>query len=217
MRTPYTYRIFHRPTEMYYYGAKYALGCDPSTFWIDYFTSSDAVKKLINEYGVDSFDVEIRKIFKTPEECLKWEARVNRHTMKWPNYLNMSCGNYFVTSDNAKLADNGRKGGLYSKLHKLGWCSPEDASARMKKRIADGYNPHDNLAAWRLENPEMVYDVAKISEKTRRARGKSLGDMAAIGGSKMAGKKWWNNGISHKRAFESPGVGWVSGRIKRLK
>lgn len=36
---------------------------------------------------------------------------------------------------------------------------------------------------------------------------------AALMGSKMKGKLWWNNGTEQTRAFECPGEGWVRGRL----
>lgn len=77
METVYfTYHLFHRPTQMNYYGARWKKGCHPKDLFSTYFTSSKKVLLLIEEYGVDSFDVRIRKIFKTKEDCMKWECKV---------------------------------------------------------------------------------------------------------------------------------------------
>ena len=73
---PYTYFLLHRPTGLKYYGAKYSKNADPTKLWVNYFSSSKKVKKLIQEYGKDSFDFEIRKTFKTKEETLLWEQSV---------------------------------------------------------------------------------------------------------------------------------------------
>lgn len=51
MTKPYTYLLKFIPENKYYYGVKYAKGCDPKDFWINYFTSSSTIQKLIEEYG----------------------------------------------------------------------------------------------------------------------------------------------------------------------
>ena len=89
-RTPYTYHLFHIPTQKSYYGSRFAKGCNPNDLWIKYFSSSPIIKNLIKEYGKDSFIVKIRKIFKCPIECQKYENKVLRrlgvpYNEKWYN------------------------------------------------------------------------------------------------------------------------------------
>jgi len=72
---PYTYHIFHRPTQQHYYGVKFARDADPELFWKTYFTSSDKVKILIEQYGIKSFDVSIRRTFYTAKEAILWETK----------------------------------------------------------------------------------------------------------------------------------------------
>lgn len=78
MSVPFTYLVFHKPTRKAYYGVRFAKGCSPEDLWSTYFTSSTRVKKLIEEYGTESFHVEIRKTFKDVESALAWEYRVLR-------------------------------------------------------------------------------------------------------------------------------------------
>lgn len=75
-RTPYTYLIKHIKSGKVYYGCKYAKNCHPSTFWVDYFTSSKRIKDIIAQEGKDSFIFEIRKVFDSTKKCLDWEKRV---------------------------------------------------------------------------------------------------------------------------------------------
>ena len=61
---PYTYLIKHTPTNKVYYGYRSANKVEPhNDLWKAYFTSSTYVKDLISQYGIDSFEFEIRKIF----------------------------------------------------------------------------------------------------------------------------------------------------------
>ena len=107
---PYTYLIRHRPTGKVYYGYRSANRVDPvDDLWKRYFTSSPGVQKLIEETGVDSFDVEIRQIFETKEQASNWETRVlNRckvlHDDRW---LNQNVAGYIVPTEesNKKISD----------------------------------------------------------------------------------------------------------------
>jgi hypothetical protein len=74
-RIPYTYFVLHIPTGKKYYGSKYGKGSTPETFWKPggYFTSSEKVKNLLQEYGANSFRAEVRKVFDTPDQALNYE------------------------------------------------------------------------------------------------------------------------------------------------
>ena len=73
MHQPYTYLIRFIPTGQFYYGAKTAKGCHPDDLWVKYFTSSKIVKKLIKEYGKDSFEIISIKLHENKEDALVWE------------------------------------------------------------------------------------------------------------------------------------------------
>lgn len=72
---PFTYYLFHIPTGKKYYGVRTAKGCHPNELWVTYFSSSKEVKLLREQYGDQSFQYEIRKIFSSPTEALEWEEK----------------------------------------------------------------------------------------------------------------------------------------------
>ena len=88
--TPYTYIIIQKDTGKKYYGARYAVGCHPDDLWVDYFTSSKEVHLLIEKYGEKSFDVEVRKIFSSAEDAIRWEGKFLRkiNARKHSQFLN---------------------------------------------------------------------------------------------------------------------------------
>jgi hypothetical protein len=90
----YTYYLHHIPTDQHYYGARWAKNCSPSDFWVSYFTSSDKVKRLIDEYGTQSFTFSIRKVFVTSENARRWEHRVLKKIKKYSHkkWLNITNG-----------------------------------------------------------------------------------------------------------------------------
>lgn len=107
----YTYYIYHKPTQQHYYGARWAKSADPSDLWSTYFTSSSSVKLLIEQYGVDSFEVEVRKVFSTGIEARMWEHKVLKRLRAWKraNWLNKSNGQPPVCTYSRKGQGAGRK------------------------------------------------------------------------------------------------------------
>jgi hypothetical protein len=86
----YTYYLRNKITGEKYYGVRYAKNCDPVELWETYFSSSKLVAERIKEYGVSSFDFEIRRVFLTPKQARDWEERVLRrldvlHRVDWLN------------------------------------------------------------------------------------------------------------------------------------
>jgi len=107
---PYTYLIKHRPTGKVYYGYRSANKIDPhEDLWKKYFTSSPKVQRLIEETGVDSFDVEVRKIFETKEQASNWEIKVLRRckVLNDNRWINQNIAGYIVPTEesNKKISD----------------------------------------------------------------------------------------------------------------
>ena len=73
---PYTYLLKCIPVNRYYYGVRYAKNCNPSDFFVEYFTSSKDVRDLILKYGLESFEFEIRHTFKCAKDARLWESKV---------------------------------------------------------------------------------------------------------------------------------------------
>jgi len=102
---PYTYLIKHKPSGKVYYGFRSANKVDPEQdLWKQYFTSSSKVQQLIEETGVDSFDVEVRRVFETKEQAILWETRVLRrckvlHDDRW---INQNIAGYIVPTEESR-------------------------------------------------------------------------------------------------------------------
>ena len=74
---PYFYVIQDKRNGMYYAGAKWAQGANPETFMLEsgYQTSSETIKELIRQYGIDNFIVLRIRTFITPDEACDYETR----------------------------------------------------------------------------------------------------------------------------------------------
>lgn len=75
---PFTYLVKCKITNQVYYGSRTAKGCSPSDLWTTYFTSSKKVKTLIEQFGKEQFETEIRKIFSDKNDAIVWESTVLR-------------------------------------------------------------------------------------------------------------------------------------------
>lgn len=94
---PYTYLIGWSNLNKYYYGVRFAIGCNPSDLWKTYFTSSKYVAKFRKEHGEPDI-IAVRKTFETTKQARLWEHRVIKriNAVKSSHWLNMSDnGNVF--------------------------------------------------------------------------------------------------------------------------
>jgi len=119
---PYTYLIRHRPTGKVYYGFRCANRVEShDDLWKHYFTSSPGVQKLIEETGVDSFDVEVRRVFETKEQAVAWETRVLTRckVLNDDRWLNQNVAGYIVpTEESRKKISDFHKDKPKSKEHR---------------------------------------------------------------------------------------------------
>ena len=108
MSTPYTYLIGWSHKNKYYYGSKYSKDADPKMLWKNYFTSSVQVKKYRNKYGEPDI-IQIRRQFKTSDECRLWEHKVLRRLSvnKREDFLNLT---YNMGPRNKENVNRNRKG-----------------------------------------------------------------------------------------------------------
>jgi hypothetical protein len=124
----YTYLLKWSSTGVWYYGVRYARGCDPKDLWSTYFTSSKHVKNYVEENGPPDI-IEIRKTFDDISKARRWEARVLSRS-KGPD--REDCLN---RTDNISISpydcSKNTKGKTYEQIHGL-----ERASALRLKRSA---------------------------------------------------------------------------------
>ena len=169
--TPFVYHLYHIPTGLNYYGARYCKNCSPSDLWTTYFSSSNQVKKLIEQYGKDSFIATVRKTFNTVDETILWESKflnkINaQHNDKWLNQHNGKANfvGPHVISDSVKSVLRSKITGIKrsedtrqkirekakereARRKETGWVMPQSGVdkrlATTKERIAAGtINPY---------------------------------------------------------------------------
>lgn len=169
---PYTYLIKHRPTGKVYYGYRSANKVEPEEdLWKQYFTSSPRVQQLIAETGIDSFDVEIRRVFETKEQASAWETRVLRRckVLTDDRWINQNIAGYVVpTEESNRKISNYWKGKPKSKeqIEKI------RQSNLGKKRAprSDEYKAKLSKSKSGANNPRYG---AEVAEETRRKIGEA--------------------------------------------
>lgn len=87
----YTYLIGWSKLNIWYYGLRFAKGCNPKELWKTYFTSSKHVK-MFTEYNGNPDIIEIRKKFHDVDKARKYEHTILRRLKAKdnPNFLNLS-------------------------------------------------------------------------------------------------------------------------------
>jgi hypothetical protein len=89
---PYFYIIQEVSTSMYYAGVKWAQGCHPNQLLKEdgYHTSSETIKKIIDENGLDTFIIRKIRTFETADEAYNYETRFLQkvNARKHPKFYN---------------------------------------------------------------------------------------------------------------------------------
>lgn len=181
----YTYLLIHKITHERYYGVRYQGICESHTpeddLWINYYSSSKEVQKLIEEHGVDSFDYEVRRTFTTVESAIAYEHKVLRrlNVINKSNWLNKSDNKAIDRASSqkgARLAHiTQRQNGHYDAMSKkgvaikrqkllLGECVPggkpfgfkDSAATRKKKSLAQSGKRNSQYGTRWITNSETL-------------------------------------------------------------
>lgn len=101
MTNAYVYKITNKLTGQFYIGYRsrnQTLNINPTDdLWVKYFTSSNRVKKDIEQYGVDSFNVEVLFQDIDPIACWRYEQHLIKES--WSDDLLLNGKFYDPESD----------------------------------------------------------------------------------------------------------------------
>jgi hypothetical protein len=84
----YVYLLKNKTTGYKYIGGKWGKSCNPTMFWVNYFTSSKFVKVLRETYGNGDFVFRIIKIFENDFETQLFEKKLIYLSFKKKSYIN---------------------------------------------------------------------------------------------------------------------------------
>jgi hypothetical protein len=205
--TPYFYKILHKNTGKIYVGSQYGKNSDSKNLWKSYFTSSVYVKKLIEEYGTDSFEV---LTIKERPDARQYEQRYllkmyyafgkNKFCDIFIN-KNLSPG-ILLTEEMIEKANIKRK------------ISNSISSKKLLEEGRHNFQLFPNAGEYehvrKLRSEKMMnntYGLGRImTDETRNKISESV-----KGNTNVRNTKWWNNGKQRKRSKVCPGEGWKEG------
>jgi hypothetical protein len=136
--TPYTYLLGWQDCDMWYYGVRYAKGCDPKDLLNPYVTSSKYVREQIKNYGYPDI-VQIRKVFANKDNARRWEHKVLRRlrVVEKDHWINQT--------DNISISiEAARRGGIAPKSKefseairksRLGKSTSEDVKTKISQSM----------------------------------------------------------------------------------
>jgi hypothetical protein len=189
MFQPYTYYIYHVPTGKKYYGCEHKKTAHSSNLWTKYFSSSKIVHRLLEQYGPDSFQTQVRKIFSSAKEALSYEDRFLRkvHAVEKDDWLNQAyvCGpshcNWSGRTHSQKVKDDAkrRKTDWWKSLSEIerqhisnSWCG--SGNSRFGKPFTEKWKQEQSertRAAWTDDRKVTRSCQMKEFWKLRKLRG----------------------------------------------
>lgn len=196
----YTYYIKHRPSGKRYYGVRTANRVEPvEDLWKRYFTSSRHVKRLIEEDGIDSFEVQVRRQFTDPKSAHAWEDRFLRrvNALNDDMWINRRVGNKYseqVLQENSvrrtqlnsdplfREASSARRRALnmeptfnaFARANMRSIVSKLKEEGKTSARSANGWSP-ERRAAKSEANRKMNADPEFKQRQSDRMKGNKLG------------------------------------------
>ena len=172
---PYTYLVKFKPTGKIYYGSR----CQNYTkfnrtpaedFWVIYTTSSKTINNLIDEYGKDAFEYEIRRTFDSVEEMAAWETKVLdrcRVLERQDIWMNSNvAGKKILTEAGAKVISATHKDKPKTEEHKRNLSLSQKGKPKLNSK---NQTPEYRALMSKLKSGEGNGRYGKeVSEKTRQ-------------------------------------------------
>ena len=205
--TPYFYKILHKNTGKIYVGSQYGKNSDPKNLWKSYFSSSVYVKKLIEEYGIESFEI---LTIKERSDAREYEQR---YLLKMYYILGKDkfC-NIFINknlSPGILLTEE-----MIEKANIKRRISMPIASKKLLEEGRHNFQLFPN-PSYKQENRKKssermmgnTYGLGRImTDETKNKIAEGV-----KGNTNVRNTKWWNNGNERKRSKTCPGEGWKEG------
>jgi hypothetical protein len=219
------YFIKNRITGQFYHGSRASnvrLKRHPTDdLWVHYFTSSAQVKKLIEQYGKDSFDVEIIFVHTDYKVCFWEEQKLIKNSKKDPLRLNKGyidpdtskrCLTTYGESEESKIArikkmQQTKKGKFNSNGH-LGLKNSEETKERMRQAQQKLGYTHSEEAKQKMRKPKSAEHKQKLSlPKTKETKDRMQLAQQSVRSGDIATNEW-----RRKQSESKKGKPWTESR-----
>lgn len=108
---PYVYKLTGKDGS-FYFGVRWYYETTPEEdLFKNYFTSSNSIKKIIEEEGLNFFETQILQVFETKEDALQYEYNLIKGSLNDNLCLNRSLGKCTIWNDElkSKLSESMKK------------------------------------------------------------------------------------------------------------
>jgi len=196
---PYVYLIKNKTTNLKYLGVRYAKDCHPDDLWVEYFTSSKLVKKLIGQFGCDDFLFKVIHQFPNdPESAILKEAYYFKFIKKKNDYLNIT---YSSGIQDLRINSKaGKVGGTIVYQKKIGifrneeerikWASMGGkVSGKKQAELGLGFHLYkNNMEQHKINSSKGGIASGQFQNKEFQS------EMGKRGGVKNKGSRWYTDG-----------------------
>jgi len=154
---PFTYIIGWSKYKRFYYGCKYAKGCQPSDLWESYFTSSEYVQEFREQLGEPDI-IRIHRTFCEAKECVEFEYKylTKINAKDNPLFLNKTNGCYNMGPISKEEKEKRIKT----------WIKKYDADHPMKCPMVVDKLKQTFINVYGVENPSQVSDIQEKKKNT---------------------------------------------------
>lgn len=158
---PFTYIIGWSQHNKFYYGCKYAQGCQPADLWTTYFTSSIKVSEFRKEFGEPDI-IKIHRTFVDKDSCVLFEHQYLTKIDAKNNilFLNESNGNKDYNGSGADWTTSSFNRAKKTWLDNYGVDNPSK-SEEIKQKKKDTC-----LENWGYENASQSPEIKEQKRKT---------------------------------------------------
>lgn len=196
------------------YGMKY-IGAHKGTPDDGYVSSSKSFMEIYEKRPQDFKRVIVANC-DTFENALHQEALLCKAVgaAQNPEYYNLHNGDGKFFSTNikyrARRISEGKKGKPITEAQRLGYIK---AAASRKAKDHGWWSRGKKYSAEHREKLRQSHLGIIPSDETRQKKSE-INKMKGIKPPNQAGTFWWNDGMNNKRSKDSPGAGWIKGRLK---
>ena len=211
MYLAYTYLITNKITNEYYYGFRcknVKLKKYPEEdLWVKYFTSSKKVKALINEYGKESFDIQIIMRDEDYDKCYFYEQELIAEHIGTDGCLNGYC----MRTGKWSNAGVERSAETVAKIKESNTGQKRSDEAKAKMSLAQMGEKNHNYGKSKSEETKIKMGASRKSKPGRSPSAETRAKTSAT----MKNRPAHNKGL--KSSDETKAKISASMKIKRSK
>jgi group I intron endonuclease len=219
----YLYKVTNLVNSRFYVGVHKTRDMDDG-----YMGSGKVIQQAIEKYGIENFQKEILEVFDNSKAMYDREKEiVTEEFLKTEDVYNLRLGGNggweYINNNGLNFTEESLK---KRRISLIKWHSQNDTtkenngffgkkhSVQTKQHISEKrkeYYDNGGEHPKGMLNKEHSLDTKNHLSEVMKIKSTLIGKKGLE--HPVGGTKWYNNGMSHMRAEQHPGEGWVEGRI----